>query len=123
MNLSGGQKQRVALARAVYSKSDIYIIDDCLAALDAHIETKVFEQVILKELNGMTVVLITNAMHLTKHADRVIVMKGGRVHEQGTVAQLEADELSEYNHLNPKHANSDASEAKDELKSKLKISF
>jgi len=37
LNLSGGQKQRISLARAVYENADIYIIDDCLSALDAHV--------------------------------------------------------------------------------------
>ena len=36
-NLSGGQKQRIAIARAVYADKDIYLIDDCLSALDLHV--------------------------------------------------------------------------------------
>ena len=42
VNISGGQKQRVSMARAVYSKSDIYIFDDPLSALDAHVAQQVF---------------------------------------------------------------------------------
>lgn len=41
MNISGGQKQRVSLARAVYSNSDVYIFDDPLSALDAHVAREV----------------------------------------------------------------------------------
>lgn len=44
--MSGGQKQRVSLARAVYSNNDIYILDDPLSAVDAHVGKHIFEQVI-----------------------------------------------------------------------------
>lgn len=46
INLSGGQKQRVSLARAVYSDSDIYILDDPLSAVDAHVGKYLFEHVL-----------------------------------------------------------------------------
>lgn len=46
MNLSGGQKQRLSLARAVYRKAAVYLLDDPLAALDAHVGQHVFKQVI-----------------------------------------------------------------------------
>lgn len=46
INLSGGQKQRVSLARAVYSNADIYILDDPLSAVDAHVGKYLFEQVL-----------------------------------------------------------------------------
>lgn len=46
MNLSGGQKQRLSLARAVYRKAAVYLLDDPLAALDAHVGQQVFNQVI-----------------------------------------------------------------------------
>lgn len=46
INLSGGQKQRVSLARAVYSKRDVYLLDDPLASVDAHVGKEIFEKVI-----------------------------------------------------------------------------
>lgn len=48
VNLSGGQKQRIALARAIYSNADIYLIDDCLSALDAYVGKKIFMNVFKK---------------------------------------------------------------------------
>lgn len=46
INLSGGQKQRVSLARAVYSNADIYVLDDPLSAVDAHVGKYLFEHVL-----------------------------------------------------------------------------
>lgn len=46
INLSGGQKQRVSLARAVYSSADVYLLDDPLSAVDAHVGKHLFERVI-----------------------------------------------------------------------------
>lgn len=48
-NLSGGQKQRISLARAIYSNRDIYLLDDPLSAMDQHVGTRLFEDVIRGE--------------------------------------------------------------------------
>jgi ABC-type multidrug transport system fused ATPase/permease subunit len=67
LNLSGGQKQRIALARALYQESDIYLIDDCLSALDSYVGKNIFKNVLKKHLKskGKTVVLVTNALNYT----------------------------------------------------------
>ncbi len=46
INLSGGQKSRISLARAVYSNADIYLMDDPLSAVDAHVGKDIFDNVI-----------------------------------------------------------------------------
>ena len=46
INLSGGQKQRVAIARAVYNNADVYLFDDPLSAVDAHVGNHIFQKVI-----------------------------------------------------------------------------
>lgn len=51
VNLSGGQKQRVSIARALYANADIYLIDDCLSALDAYVGKSIFHNAIKKYLH------------------------------------------------------------------------
>ena len=46
VNLSGGQKQRISIARALYADADIYLIDDCLSALDAYVGKAIFANVL-----------------------------------------------------------------------------
>ncbi|XP_031130030.1 ABC transporter C family member 12-like [Ipomoea triloba] len=88
VNISGGQKQRVSMARAVYSNSDVYIFDDPLSALDAHVAQQVFSNCIKEELQGKTRVLITNQLHFLPHVDRIILVCEGVVKEDGTFEEL-----------------------------------
>ncbi|XP_022146679.1 ABC transporter C family member 2-like [Momordica charantia] len=88
VNISGGQKQRVSLARAVYSNSDVYIFDDPLSALDAHVAREVFEKCIRGELRGKTRVLVTNQLHFLSQVDRIILVHEGVVREEGTYEEL-----------------------------------
>eukprot|EP00466_Bigelowiella_natans_P015206 jgi/Bigna1/46166/estExt_Genewise1.C_20256 len=77
VTLSGGQKQRLSIARAVYKRDecDVFLFDDPLSALDAHVTDWIFKRVILKMLKGKTRVLVTHQIHYSINADQVIVMK------------------------------------------------
>lgn len=88
VNLSGGQKARVALARALYQESDIYILDDPLSALDAHVGQYVFEHAIKDYLFSKTVLLVTHQLHVLQRVDRILVMDQGLIAEDGTYADL-----------------------------------
>ncbi|KAL2918081.1 hypothetical protein HK105_202495 [Polyrhizophydium stewartii] len=92
INLSGGQKSRVALARAIARDADIYLLDDPIAALDAHVGKKVFDDAICGVLRGKTVILVTHQLHLLPKIDMVVVLDEGRVVETGAFRELMARE-------------------------------
>lgn len=77
-SLSGGQRARVALARALYAGEDtkVFLLDDCLAALDASVGSTVFERLTkrLKKLGAATI-LVTNDPNLPRRCDRVVLMQ------------------------------------------------
>ena len=76
INLSGGQKQRISIARAMYNDADIYIFDDPLSALDAHVGRHVFQNVISQLVQeNKTVVLVTNQLQFVNHADKIVFLK------------------------------------------------
>ncbi|XP_074570778.1 ABC transporter C family member 2-like isoform X2 [Curcuma longa] len=88
VNISGGQKQRVSMARAVYSDSDVYIFDDPLSALDAHVGRQVFDKCIKDQLRDKTRVLVTNQLHFLSSVDKIILVNEGMVKEDGTFEEL-----------------------------------
>lgn len=90
INLSGGQKQRVSLARAVYSDADIYLLDDPLSAVDSHVGKHIFDHVIGPKgvLKDKTRLLVTHGISYLPQVDRVVVLRDGRVEEQGTYQEL-----------------------------------
>ncbi|KFO20675.1 Multidrug resistance-associated protein 6 [Fukomys damarensis] len=79
MSLSGGQKQRLSLARAVHRKAAVYLLDDPLAALDAHVGQHVFNQ---------TRILVTHALHVLPQADQIVVLVDGSIAEMGSYQEL-----------------------------------
>ena len=79
INLSGGQKARVSLARACYRDADVILMDDPISALDAHVRKQVFLQAFQGILKDKTRILVTHAIDFVHLADRVVIMKKGRV--------------------------------------------
>eukprot|EP01065_Artemidia_motanka_P023285 TRINITY_DN277_c0_g2_i2.p1 TRINITY_DN277_c0_g2~~TRINITY_DN277_c0_g2_i2.p1 ORF type:complete len:1661 (+),score=534.27 TRINITY_DN277_c0_g2_i2:110-5092(+) len=90
INLSGGQRQRVSLARAVYSNADIYLLDDVLSAVDAHVGKAIFNRCIREALGGKTRVLVTHGVQYLPVCDVVCTVDKGGIAEQGSYAELQA---------------------------------
>ncbi|XP_058240892.1 canalicular multispecific organic anion transporter 1 isoform X4 [Hemibagrus wyckioides] len=92
INLSGGQKQRVSLARAAYSSADVFLLDDPLSAVDAHVGKHLFEKVIGPNglLKNKTRILITHGISFLPHVDEIVVLVDGVVSEVGSYNSLRA---------------------------------
>ncbi|MGH7502190.1 MAG: ABC transporter ATP-binding protein [Longimicrobiales bacterium] len=88
--LSGGQWQRIALARtlcAVQQGAGLVILDEPTAQLDVRGEAEIFDR-ILEATRGLTTILISHRFSTVRHADRICVLEGGRIVEEGTHAEL-----------------------------------
>ena len=96
----------MALARAVYHGADISLIDDALSAVDAHVAKHIFDECITKDLlqgegesfEKRSVILATNALQHLSHprVDKIVVLKEGRVVEQGSYQELSENKNSEF---------------------------
>ena len=89
INLSGGQKARVALARALYSDADVFLLDDPLSAVDAHVGQFLFHECIRNSMGGKTRVLVTHNVHLLQYCDKVIILQDGKIKAMGTFEEIE----------------------------------
>jgi len=116
ITLSGGQKQRINLARAVYYNSDIILMDDPLSAVDAHVSRDLFDNCIAGALAGKTRILVTHQLHVLPRVDFIIVMKSGRIEEQGRYDELMQKE-GEFSRLMHTYGGVDNSESEDKGKS------
>ncbi|KAK7866066.1 hypothetical protein R5R35_013565 [Gryllus longicercus] len=92
--LSGGQRARVNLARAVYRDADIYLLDDPLSAVDAHVGKHLFDECICGFLSDKTRILVTHQLQYLKDADHIVIINNGRVEAQGTYASLSASRIN-----------------------------
>ena len=90
ISLSGGQKARLTLARAVYARADVYVLDDCLSAVDQHVGRHLIDNVLGSKglLAAKTRVLATNSIPVLYEADFVALLRDGKVLEKGTLEQL-----------------------------------
>lgn len=78
-NLSGGQRVRISLARVIYSRSDIYLLDDPLCAVDTKVSNHLFGLCINGLIKDKTRIIVSNNANYTQYADVVITMKDGRI--------------------------------------------
>jgi ATP-binding cassette subfamily B protein len=91
VQLSGGQKQRVAIARALLKDARLLVLDEATSALDAESEALV-QDALERLMRGRTTLVIAHRLSTVMRADRVLVLDGGRVVQQGSHAALLAEE-------------------------------
>lgn len=85
--LSGGQRQRLAIARALFKDAPVLILDEATSALDSESERAV-QAALDRLMQGRTTIVIAHRLSTVEHADRVAVLEGGRLVEDGTPADL-----------------------------------
>ncbi|KZO97808.1 hypothetical protein CALVIDRAFT_513006 [Calocera viscosa TUFC12733] len=102
VSLSGGQKARISLARAVYSRADIFILDDPLSAVDAHVGRHIFDHVMGPHglLAGKARLLITNAIPFVQQSDDILMIRNGVIIERGSFREVMAARSDLYRLLN-----------------------
>ena len=87
VTLSGGQKQRLAIARTLLKDNDILIFDDSLSAVDTQTDAEI-RAALRRRRRNMTTIIISHRINTLRDADRIFVLEGGRVTQQGTHEEL-----------------------------------
>ncbi|PYE84350.1 ABC transporter ATP-binding protein [Pseudoroseicyclus aestuarii] len=82
VKLSGGQRQRIALARVILKDAPILILDEATSALDSEVEAAI-QETLYRMMEGKTVIAVAHRLSTIARMDRVIVMQGGRIVEDG----------------------------------------
>ena len=90
VSLSGGQRQRVAIARALLADAALLLLDDALSAVDTQTETSILQhlQALRKGSRNKTTVIVSHRLSAVMDAEHILVLKDGRIHEQGDHASL-----------------------------------
>ncbi len=89
--LSGGERQRISIARALLKDAPIVLLDEATASLDVENETKV-QGALSRLLAGKTILVIAHRMRTVEAADKIVVLSEGRVAEEGSPAELMAQD-------------------------------
>lgn len=87
INLSGGQKQRISIARELYKEIDVLIMDEATSALDTETENSI-QQSIDKLKGSYTMLIVAHRLSTIKNADRIVLMKDGRIDQIGGYKDL-----------------------------------
>ena len=103
--LSGGERQRISIARALLKDAPIVLLDEATASLDVENETKV-QGALSRLLTGKTVLVIAHRMRTVEAADKIVVLKEGRVAEEGSPEKLLAGETSMFHRMTKLQASS-----------------
>ncbi|XP_059049399.1 ATP-binding cassette subfamily C member 4-like [Achroia grisella] len=93
VSLSGGQRARISLARAVYKRADVYLLDDPLSAVDAHVGRHLFESCVVGYLRNTTRILVTHQLQFLRDVDQIIILKNGAIAAAGDFDTLSASGL------------------------------
>jgi ATP-binding cassette subfamily B protein/ATP-binding cassette subfamily C protein/ATP-binding cassette subfamily B multidrug efflux pump len=87
VTLSGGQRQRVAIARALLTDTPLLLLDDALSAVDTGTETRILQH-LRGAREGRTAIIVSHRLSAVADADRIVVLKAGRIVERGTHDEL-----------------------------------
>ena len=91
VKLSGGQRQRIALARAILKDSPVLVLDEATSALDSEVEAEI-QNALEKVMHGKTVLAIAHRLSTIAQMDRIVVLENGEIVEQGSHADLLAQD-------------------------------
>jgi ATP-binding cassette, subfamily C (CFTR/MRP), member 1 len=120
INLSGGQKQRISLARSVYSNADIYMLDDPLSAVDAHVGKYIFDNVIGPKgmLREKTRLFVTNNLSFLPQVDKILMIENGEIVEIGSYLDLTQNKHGKFSVFIQKYLESNETN-KDNIKKNM----
>ena len=111
INCSGGQKQRISFCRALYrtSMTNLFLFDDPLSAVDAHVGNNMFHRGVKELLADKTVLMVMNShLHLLQFMDEIIIMNAGKLVVQTTYDEVMQNE--DYAHLLPEDKTKESEE-------------